>query len=185
MSDTEFMRRALALAGRGKGYTSPNPAVGAVLVRGGEVIGEGYHREFGAPHAEIEAIRSADNAAGAVLYVTLEPCCFTGKTPPCTDAIKGSGIRSMVLAMRDPNPEVSGRGVSGADHIPSSCLSGHLLRGFCSVGRGAVLPGVSLAGLPASLYPLPSEPFRRDRSPEPTGTGAQLAACYPDRGDPF
>src|SRR5678815_2647740 len=106
--DRSLMRRALALARRGYGFTSPNPMVGAVLVKGGKVIGQGWHRRAGEPHAEIEAIRDAQrrgaNCKGAVLYVTLEPCSTSGRTPPCTDAIIAAGIREAVIASVDPNP---------------------------------------------------------------------------------
>ncbi|MBX5467018.1 MAG: bifunctional diaminohydroxyphosphoribosylaminopyrimidine deaminase/5-amino-6-(5-phosphoribosylamino)uracil reductase RibD [Firmicutes bacterium] len=105
------MRRALALARRAEGWTSPNPMVGAVLVKDGQVVGEGYHRRAGAPHAEVEAIRAAGpNAAGATLYVTLEPCNHHGRTPPCTEAILAAGIREVHVAVPDPNPEVAGGG---------------------------------------------------------------------------
>ena len=105
------MRRALALARRGKGFTSPNPAVGAVIVRRGAVVGEGWHRRPGAPHAEVVALRKAGAAArGATMYVTLEPCCTCGRTPPCTDAISRAGIAAVVAAGRDPNPRHRGRG---------------------------------------------------------------------------
>ena len=109
----EFMRMALRLARRGVGRTSPNPAVGAVVVRGGKVVGRGYHRAAGLPHAEVEAIRDAGpGVSGADLYVTLEPCCHVGRTGPCTEAILSAGIRRVAAAMRDPNPLVSGRGIS-------------------------------------------------------------------------
>lgn len=107
----EFMRLALRLARKGIPRTSPNPAVGAVLVRGSRVVGAGYHRAPGMPHAEIEAIRAAGRAArGADLYVTLEPCVHTGRTGPCAEAIVRSGIRRVAAAMEDPNPLVRGRG---------------------------------------------------------------------------
>jgi diaminohydroxyphosphoribosylaminopyrimidine deaminase/5-amino-6-(5-phosphoribosylamino)uracil reductase len=114
MSDQAYMRRALALAARSVGRTSPNPAVGAVLVRGGRIVGEGYHRRAGEPHAEVIALRNAGaRAEGATLYVTLEPCCHREKrTPPCVDAIEASGVRSVVMATSDPNPKVSGRGLA-------------------------------------------------------------------------
>jgi diaminohydroxyphosphoribosylaminopyrimidine deaminase/5-amino-6-(5-phosphoribosylamino)uracil reductase len=106
------MRMALRLAAKGVGRTSPNPAVGAVLVRGGNVVGRGYHRAAGLPHAEVEAIRDAGSrASGADLYVTLEPCLHTGRTGPCTEAILSAGIRRVAAAMLDPNPRVSGRGI--------------------------------------------------------------------------
>src|SRR5262245_18839553 len=99
-----YMRRALLLAGRGRGRTSPNPIVGAVLVRGDRVVGGGWHRAIGQPHAELEALRRAGPAArGATLYVSLEPCAHTGRTPPCTDALIRAGIRRCVVATRDPH----------------------------------------------------------------------------------
>ena len=111
--DAGFMRRALALARRGLGRVEPNPMVGCVLVRGGKIIGEGYHRRFGGAHAEVEALRRCDSGAkGATAYVTLEPCCFHGKTPACTDALIAAGVERVVGAMRDPHKRVSGRGAS-------------------------------------------------------------------------
>jgi diaminohydroxyphosphoribosylaminopyrimidine deaminase / 5-amino-6-(5-phosphoribosylamino)uracil reductase len=113
-SDVDFMRLALRLARRGFGRTSPNPMVGAVLVRGGAVIGQGWHRRAGQAHAEIEALQDAEqkghSARGATLYVTLEPCSTHGRTPPCTDAIIAAGIRRVVAAATDPNPAHGGRG---------------------------------------------------------------------------
>jgi diaminohydroxyphosphoribosylaminopyrimidine deaminase/5-amino-6-(5-phosphoribosylamino)uracil reductase len=109
--DRLFMREALRQAGKGLGWTSPNPAVGAVVVSEGRVIARGYHRRAGGPHAEIEALnRLGGRAMGATLYVTLEPCNHTGRTPPCTEAILRSGIRRVVAGMRDPNPHVRGGG---------------------------------------------------------------------------
>lgn len=111
--DARWMRRALALAAQGLGRTSPNPCVGAVLVRQGRVLGEGWHRQAGKPHAEIEALRAAaragHDARGATLYVTLEPCCTYGRTPPCTEAILRAGIARVVVAATDPNPAHAGR----------------------------------------------------------------------------
>ncbi|MFH1024136.1 MAG: bifunctional diaminohydroxyphosphoribosylaminopyrimidine deaminase/5-amino-6-(5-phosphoribosylamino)uracil reductase RibD [Planctomycetota bacterium] len=108
----KFMRRALALARRGMGRVGPNPAVGAVLVRNNRIVGEGWHRRFGGPHAEVEALRKAGRrAAGATLYVTLEPCSHFGKTPPCADAVIRAGVKAVVVAVRDPNPLVNGRGL--------------------------------------------------------------------------
>ncbi len=111
--DDHYMRRALALARRGQGRTSPNPCVGAVVVRGGNVVGEGYHRQAGQPHAEVEALdrASAGGRRGGTLYVTLEPCSTQGRTPPCTEAIIRAGIRRVVVAARDPNPRHNGRGL--------------------------------------------------------------------------
>lgn len=109
--DTAFMRQALRLARKGLGRTSPNPAVGAVLVKGGRVVGSGWHRAAGMPHAEVEAIASAGALArGADLYVTLEPCSHQGRTGPCAAAILEAGIRRVSAAMQDPNPLVSGNG---------------------------------------------------------------------------
>jgi diaminohydroxyphosphoribosylaminopyrimidine deaminase/5-amino-6-(5-phosphoribosylamino)uracil reductase len=109
--DLHWMRRALELAARGRGYVEPNPLVGAVVVRDGQVVGEGWHERFGGPHAEVHALAQAGPAArGATLYVTLEPCCHYGKTPPCTEAIVRAGIRRVVAALTDPFPEVAGRG---------------------------------------------------------------------------
>ncbi len=103
------MRRALALAERGRGYVAPNPLVGAVLVKDGRVVGEGWHARYGAPHAEIVAMTGAGaEARGATLYVTLEPCNHTGQTPPCTEAILRAGISRVVYAIADPNPVASG-----------------------------------------------------------------------------
>jgi diaminohydroxyphosphoribosylaminopyrimidine deaminase/5-amino-6-(5-phosphoribosylamino)uracil reductase len=111
------MRRALDLAARGKGLTSPNPMVGCVVVHGGRVIGEGFHERAGGPHAEVNAIRAAGGGdiADATLYVTLEPCCHHGKTPPCTDLIIQHKPARVVVAMRDPNPLVVGNGIEALD----------------------------------------------------------------------
>jgi diaminohydroxyphosphoribosylaminopyrimidine deaminase / 5-amino-6-(5-phosphoribosylamino)uracil reductase len=112
-ADARFMGRALELAARGLGRTYPNPPVGAVLVRGGRIIGEGFHHRAGAPHAEVEALRDAGGRArGATLYVTLEPCAHHGRTPPCADALVPLGLRRVVVAMQDPNPRVRGRGLA-------------------------------------------------------------------------
>ena len=114
MTDAHFMQLALRLARRGCGAASPNPMVGAVLVKNGRIIGRGWHRRAGEPHAEIEAIGDAKkkghNPRGATLFVTLEPCCTHGRTPPCTDSIIAAGIRRVVVAATDPNPKHAGRG---------------------------------------------------------------------------
>ena len=111
--DVLFMQQALRLAARGRGTVRPNPMVGAVVVANGTVVGSGYHTRAGGPHAEIVALRRArDRSRGATLYTTLEPCCHTDKrTPPCVPAILESGVRRVVVAMRDPNPRVAGRGI--------------------------------------------------------------------------
>ncbi len=112
-SDEQYMKRALKLARRGEGMVSPNPLVGAVIVKGGRIIGEGFHRRFGGPHAEIEALSSATEAVrGATLYVTLEPCCHQGKTPPCTESLVAAGFARVVVGTSDPNPLVSGKGIA-------------------------------------------------------------------------
>lgn len=110
--DVHWMRRALQEAERGRGRVEPNPLVGSVVIRDGELAGKGHHERFGGPHAEVIALANAGTAAaGATLYVTLEPCCHHGKTPPCTEAILAAGITRVVVAMRDPFPQVSGRGL--------------------------------------------------------------------------
>ena len=114
LSDEDWMRLALRLAARASGQTSPNPMVGAVLVKRGRKIGQGWHRRAGQPHAEIEALRDAvakgESTRGATLYVTLEPCSTQGRTPPCTGSIVDAGIKRVVAAATDPNPAHSGRG---------------------------------------------------------------------------
>ena len=114
MHDEKFMRAALREAARGLGHTSPNPAVGAVVVRGGRVIARGFHQRAGLPHAEIEALRALKNPAlarGATIYVTLEPCSTHGRTPPCVDAIIRAGFARVVIGATDPNPAHAGRGI--------------------------------------------------------------------------
>jgi len=111
--DPQWMERSLALAERGRGHVEPNPLVGAVVVRAGQVVGEGWHRSFGEAHAEVNALAAAGEAArGGTLYVTLEPCCHHGKTPPCTDAVLRAGICRVVAAMIDPFPPVAGQGAA-------------------------------------------------------------------------
>lgn len=108
-----FMRRALELAERGAGRVNPNPLVGAVVVKDGQIVGEGFHERFGGPHAEVLALEAAGGeAAGADLYVTLEPCVHWGKTPPCVERIISAGVRRVFVAVRDPNPLVDGKGVA-------------------------------------------------------------------------
>jgi len=111
-TERRLMERALALAERGRGRTHPNPIVGAVVARGERVVGEGWHAALGRDHAEVMALdRAGRRARGATLYVTLEPCAHTGRTPPCVDAILRAGIRRCVVAVRDPHPRVDGRGL--------------------------------------------------------------------------
>ena len=109
MGDEAFMCRALELAA--KGFTGPNPMVGCVVVKGGKVVAEGFHKKAGEPHAEVNALRVAGaRAEGSTLYVNLEPCSHFGKTPPCVDAIIEAGVMKVVAAMKDPNPLVAGKG---------------------------------------------------------------------------
>ena len=111
MTDQDYMKRAIELAKKGEGWTNPNPMVGAVIVKDGRIIGEGYHARCGELHAERNAIASlTESAEGATLYVTLEPCCHYGKTPPCTEAILEQKIKKVVIGSRDPNPKVAGKG---------------------------------------------------------------------------
>lgn len=113
MNDTDFMRRALHLAQKGCGWVAPNPMVGAVLVKNGQAIGEGWHQKYGGPHAERHALANCTaDPRGATLYVTLEPCCHHGKQPPCTEAILQAGIRRVVVGSGDPNPLVAGKGIA-------------------------------------------------------------------------
>lgn len=110
--DRAYMELALSLAKAGLGFTSPNPMVGAVIVKDGQIVGQGYHQKAGTPHAEVHALREAGhNARDATLYVTLEPCVHYGRTPPCTNAIIAAGIKHVVIAAKDPNPLVAGRGI--------------------------------------------------------------------------
>jgi len=127
--DQDWMARALALAAQGRGSTSPNPMVGAVLVREGRVVGEGFHTYDGLRHAEIIALAAAgENARGATLYINLEPCCHTGRTGPCTRALISAGVARVVAAMPDPNPAVAGRGFrelrAAGIRVDCSCASG-------------------------------------------------------------
>jgi diaminohydroxyphosphoribosylaminopyrimidine deaminase/5-amino-6-(5-phosphoribosylamino)uracil reductase len=111
-AEEQYMKRALQLARRGMGQVSPNPMVGAVIVRAGEIIAEGYHRKFGADHAERDAIqRASEDVRGATIYVNLEPCCHWGKTPPCVDILIEQGIKRVVIGTLDPHPLVDGKGV--------------------------------------------------------------------------
>lgn len=112
MSPAEkLMRRALELAAKGRAGTQPNPRVGCVIVKNGEIVGEGFHEKAGGPHAEVFALEAAGaKAKGADLYVTLEPCCHQGRTPPCTNAVIKAGIKRVFAAMEDPNPKVAGQG---------------------------------------------------------------------------
>jgi diaminohydroxyphosphoribosylaminopyrimidine deaminase/5-amino-6-(5-phosphoribosylamino)uracil reductase len=120
-TDVKFMKEALRQARKGLGRTSPNPAVGAVIVRKGKIVAKGYHRKAGLPHAEVEVLSALGRKApGATLYVTLEPCNHYGRTPPCTEAILESGLKRVVVGMRDPNPDVRG---GGCEYLKEKGLS--------------------------------------------------------------
>ena len=126
--DLEWMRIALAEAARGRGAVEPNPMVGAVVVRDGRLIPEGHHERFGGPHAEVAALgRAGELLRGATLYVTLEPCCHHGKTPPCTDTILKAGIGRVVAAVTDPFPRVKGGGLAALEaagvRVEVGCLA--------------------------------------------------------------
>lgn len=113
VSDHEYMQRAISLAKKGRWTTTPNPNVGCVIVQQGHIVGEGFHAKAGQPHAEVMALRQAGaQAKGATAYVTLEPCCHFGRTPPCADTLVAAGISRVVIAMRDPNPIVAGKGIA-------------------------------------------------------------------------
>jgi diaminohydroxyphosphoribosylaminopyrimidine deaminase/5-amino-6-(5-phosphoribosylamino)uracil reductase len=139
--DERWMREAVRLARLGAGLTRPNPPVGAVVVRGGRVVGRGYHRKAGGAHAEVYALRQAGGRAkGATLYVTLEPCSTWGRTPPCTDAVVAAGIRRVVVGARDPNPRHAGRGLRllkragiQVDEQRGADEAGELIRPFASL----------------------------------------------------
>jgi len=126
-ADEKWMARALALAARGAALAHPNPIVGAVLVKNGKIVSEGFHDYDRRDHAEIVALKQAGkNARGATLYVTLEPCCTTGRTGPCTKAIIAAKIKKVVAAMRDPNPAVSGKGLADLRRAGIQVVSGVL-----------------------------------------------------------
>jgi diaminohydroxyphosphoribosylaminopyrimidine deaminase/5-amino-6-(5-phosphoribosylamino)uracil reductase len=147
--DEKFMRLALREAARGVGRTSPNPAVGAVIVKGGRVIGKGWHRCAGGPHAEIEVLRSLRKpglARGATLYVTLEPCCTHGRTPPCTDAIVEAGLARVVAGATDPNPRHAGRGFAILKNAGVSVTPG-ILAAECTAVNAAFNKWIA-TGLP-------------------------------------
>ncbi len=127
--DDPYMAHALALATRGLGAVEPNPMVGCVIVQSGEIVGEGFHERFGGPHAEVNALAVAgDHTAGATAYVSLEPCCHQGKTPPCTQALIRAGVKRVVVAIQDPFPQVSGRGIT---ELQAAGIQ-------CDIGAGSV-----------------------------------------------
>ncbi|VFP82938.1 bifunctional diaminohydroxyphosphoribosylaminopyrimidine deaminase/5-amino-6-(5-phosphoribosylamino)uracil reductase RibD [Candidatus Erwinia haradaeae] len=137
MNDQSYMTRALALAYRGLFTTTPNPNVGCVLVRNGHIVGEGYHLRAGEPHAEIHALRMAgDRSRGATVYLTLEPCSYYGRTPPCCDALIAAGVRRVFIAMQDPNPQVSGHGIYRLKQAGISVSCGLMMSAAEQLNRG-------------------------------------------------
>jgi diaminohydroxyphosphoribosylaminopyrimidine deaminase/5-amino-6-(5-phosphoribosylamino)uracil reductase len=150
-NDETFMRRALELAVKGLGRTSPNPLVGCVIVKDQLVVGEGYHLKAGTPHAEVHALAAAgDQARGATAYVTLEPCSHFGRTPPCADALISAGIKRVVVAMQDPNPLVSGRGLNRLRAAGIKVDEGLLLQEASVINE--VFLKVITSGLPFVVY---------------------------------
>jgi diaminohydroxyphosphoribosylaminopyrimidine deaminase/5-amino-6-(5-phosphoribosylamino)uracil reductase len=138
--DASYMARALRLAERGLLTTAPNPRVGCVLVRDGVVVGEGWHERAGLPHAEINALQQAGSrAAGATAYVTLEPCCHQGRTPPCTDALIAAGVTRVVAAMEDPNSQVAGQGLAALRSAGIDAKAGVLADAAQQLNAGFVL----------------------------------------------
>jgi diaminohydroxyphosphoribosylaminopyrimidine deaminase/5-amino-6-(5-phosphoribosylamino)uracil reductase len=136
----QYMTQALRLAEKGMYTCHPNPRVGCVIVKDGEVVGEGWHEKAGGPHAEIVALKQAKkNARDATLYVTLEPCCHKGKTGPCTEAIIKAGVRCVVIAMHDPNPEVSGKGVDQLKHAGIEVIEGVLDEQAAALNPGFIM----------------------------------------------
>ncbi|MDI6536959.1 bifunctional diaminohydroxyphosphoribosylaminopyrimidine deaminase/5-amino-6-(5-phosphoribosylamino)uracil reductase RibD [Pantoea ananatis] len=137
MTDERYMARALELARRGRFTTTPNPNVGCVIVRDGQIVGEGWHQCAGEPHAEVHALRMAgDRARGATAYVTLEPCSHHGRTPPCCDALIAAGVTRVVAAMQDPNPQVAGRGLHRLHQAGIEVSHGLMMQEAEALNRG-------------------------------------------------
>ncbi|KTS71521.1 bifunctional diaminohydroxyphosphoribosylaminopyrimidine deaminase/5-amino-6-(5-phosphoribosylamino)uracil reductase RibD [Pantoea stewartii] len=137
MTDERYMARALELARRGRFTTMPNPNVGCVIVRDGDIVGEGWHQRAGEPHAEVHALRMAGaRARGATAYVTLEPCSHHGRTPPCCDALIEAGVKRVVAAMQDPNPQVAGRGLHRLQQAGIEVSHGLMMQEAEALNRG-------------------------------------------------
>lgn len=149
--DIRYMKRALALARKGIGHTSPNPAVGCVIVKNGQIVGEGWHKKAGGHHAEIHALNNAGEASrGADVYVTLEPCCHTGKTPPCVDALIAAGIKRVYAGMTDPNPLVAGKGIATLQNAGIEAFTGILERECQAINKPFIK--YVTTGLPYIIY---------------------------------
>lgn len=139
MNHDSYMALALELAQKGQGAVAPNPMVGAIIVKDDKIIGQGYHAVYGGPHAEINAFSScSQDPKGATLYVTLEPCCHYGKTPPCTEAIIRHGIKTVVIGTRDPNPKVSGKGVEALRANGIEVIEDVLLEACVEINRAFI-----------------------------------------------
>ncbi len=150
-ADITYMKRALTLARKGIGKTSPNPVVGCVIVKNGQVVGEGWHKKAGTPHAEIHALGQAGAAArGSDLYVTLEPCCHFGKTPPCSDALIAAGVARVIIGMIDPNPQVAGKGAEALRQSGIAVETGVLEEQCRELNKGFIK--FVTTGLPHVLY---------------------------------
>lgn len=149
--DKTFMDRALQLARGGEGFVEPNPMVGCVIVRDGQILGEGFHQRFGEAHAEVNAMRAAheahgpDAVRGATLYVTLEPCCYAGKTPPCAQAVFEAGAKRVVIGARDPNPKVDGGGI---EQLNAAGVSVELLNDAAAISLIAPFAKLTTQGRP-------------------------------------
>jgi len=163
--DVRFMSEALALAERGRGLVSPNPVVGAVVVRDGSVVGRGWHGRYGGPHAETVALEDAgDLSIGSTLYVTLEPCCVWGNTPPCTRAIERAGVRKVVFAVEDPNPDVCGSGARTLSAAGIEVWSGVMKREAIAANAGYV--SFRTKGLPHVLLKIAMSLDGRVKAPD-------------------
>ena len=168
------MTMALAEAEKGRGSVEPNPMVGAVVVREGQVVGRGHHARFGGPHAEVMALQEAGEAArGATLYVTLEPCCHHGKTPPCTDAILAAGLARVVAAIRDPFPRVDGGGLAILRSAGVACRTRSRVGG--GGGTQRPLPQARRHGTALRHGQVGHDPRRQDRR----GLGPQPVDLVP------
>ena len=165
MDDNFIMKRALMLAARAKGKTSPNPMVGALLVKNNRIISEGYHKKAGTPHAEVIAIdKAGQKASGSTLYVTLEPCCHKDKrTPPCTEKIIASGIKKVIIGMKDPNPKVSGKGIAELEKAGIKTMTGVLEKNAISLNESYIK--YITTGMPFVTLENSNDPGWKDSNP--------------------